>query len=91
MAELTLTEAEKKSETYLEWSDEALGKAAKAVALILADRSGKDSLKVTGAAVFLIAEMLKANSVEMQIDLEGAHRGDDQIGNYKIVITRMDE
>lgn len=88
MAELILTEHEKQTLTYLEWDDAALGKAVKVIATIFEDNDGRTSLKATGAAIFLICEAIRNNSMEMNVDLEGAVSGDEQLGDWNIKLTR---
>lgn len=90
MSKLVLTEEERKSATFLEWDDEALGKAVKAIALICNDDYGKDALKVTGAAVFLVAEAVRNKANLMTLDVKGASEGEQQFGDWKIVVERTD-
>ena len=86
MAELIITDEERESLTYLEWSDEALGRACKQVATILGDTHGKHAIPATAAAVFLIDEMTNAGSEQMDIDLTEAYKGDKSLGNYTVTI-----
>lgn len=86
MAELILTEKEKRSETFLEWDEVSLGRAVKAVAEICSDEHGKHALKATGAAVFLVAEAIRSGATELNVNLEGATDGNRDLGNWKITI-----
>lgn len=70
MAELIMTDEEKKSESFLTWSDESLGKAVKAAAFALADDTGRQSVMWTTAACLLIKKMLEADSTTLVITLE---------------------
>ncbi len=86
MAELILTEEEKRSATFLEWDDVSLGRAVKAVAEICNDDHGKHALKATGAAVFLVSEAVRSGATELIVNLEGATDGSCDLGNWKITI-----
>lgn len=89
MAELNMTEEERRT-PFIEWDNESLGKAVKRMALIFAeDRQGERSLTVTGAAVFLISEAVRNNSIEMIIELENAQEGEKNLGNWKIKFERL--
>jgi len=89
MAELILTEEEKRQLTYLEWDDAALGKACKKIAIILSDENGKRSIKHMGAAVFLISEAVRANSYTTTIEIDGA-TNPEPLGDWKITLQRID-
>jgi hypothetical protein len=89
MAELILTDEEKRSPTFLEWDDVSLGRAVKAVAAICDDDHGKHALKATGAGVFLISEAVRSGASELAINLEGATDGERDLGNWKITIESV--
>ncbi len=88
MAELLLTKEEQDSATFLEWSDETLGRAVKKIALILNDDNGKKALKYTGAAAFLIAVSMDCNSSETIIELEDVTLP-KPVGNWKITLEQL--
>lgn len=90
MAELILTDHEKKTATFLEWNDEALGRAVKAVASILNDKHGKAAAKATGAAVFLISEGLAAGADEITVRVEGATDGKQDFGDWTVRLTKQE-
>lgn len=88
MAELILTEEEKRTKIFLKWDDATLGKAVKLMADIIHDNYGKESLFITGAAVTLIAEAVKNNANTMEIDLTEATDGEINLGNWKITLAK---
>lgn len=89
MAELVITDEERKAATYLDWSDEAIGKACKKVALILQDNSGEKAMRYTGAAVFIIAAAIEAGSEETTIELENA-TNPEPLGSWKITLEKVE-
>jgi len=86
---LILTDEEKHSLTFLEWDEISLGKAVKQIAYICNDQHGKDALKATGAAVFLISEAIRSGATEFIVDLKGATDGKRDLGNWKITIEKQ--
>lgn len=89
MAELIITEEEKHSKIFLDWDDSSLGKATKKIACILGDKDGKHGINYTAACVFLISESIKANSYNTVINLEGCFDGEEQLGDWKITLGRL--
>lgn len=90
MAELILNDEERRSPTFLEWDDVSLGRAVKAVAAICNDDHGKNALKATGAAVFLISEAIRSGATELHVNLEGATDGRSDLGNWKVTIEAVE-
>ena len=90
MAELVITDAERKAATYLEWSDEAIGRACKKIAEILRDDSGELAIKATAAAVFLIAVADAVKSEQTVLTCNGASQGEKQFGNWRITVEKID-
>lgn len=88
MAELVLTDEEKKTATYLEWDDAALGRACKKIALLFNDDNGKRAMKHTGAAVFLISEAVASNATTTTIELEGA-TDPEPLGDWRVTLERI--
>lgn len=89
MAELIITEEERRTLTFLEWDDAALGKAVKKIAIMIADKDGgRDTLPVTAAGVFLISRAVALNTDGLTLVIEGA-TNPEPLGDWKIVITRM--
>ncbi len=84
MAELILTENEKKASTYLEWSDEAIGKTVKCLALKIQDMHG-DRAAMLSAAAFLLASIAEEmNSDNLEYDLESM-----TVGKWKVAVRRI--
>lgn len=88
MAELIMTE-EERTTAFLKWDNAALGKAVKCVADIFNDDKGDNSLKATGAAIFLIQEALRAHTTELTVNLTEAYDGEANLGNWKITIEKV--
>ncbi|MCY4044628.1 MAG: hypothetical protein OXE99_06080 [Cellvibrionales bacterium] len=91
MAELILTEKEKSDLTYLNWSDEALGKLVKKTALMISDEYGQDAAHITTSAHLLISLAEKCNSTETTLTFEGVSHAGEPKGNWKIVVFRTDD
>ncbi|MCW7556451.1 hypothetical protein NX722_28600 [Endozoicomonas gorgoniicola] len=90
MAELVLTEKEKADPTYLDWSDEALGKLVKRTAIKMQDEFGQDAAHITCGAHLLISLAEKSNSAETTLTFKGVSHAGEPKGDWKIVITRTD-
>ena len=91
MAELILTEKEKADKTYLEWSDEALGKLVKMVGLLVKDEYGKESAWMTMAAHLLVDLSRKTNSTDTTVTVNGCSKDGEPIGDWAINIKRLDD
>ena len=90
MAELIMTDEEKKSESFLTWSDESLGKAVKAAAFALADDTGRQSVMWTTAACLLIKKMLEADSTTLVITLEHVTLP-EAVGDWRVMIQKIEQ
>jgi len=90
MAKLTLTEEEKEAPTYLDWSDEALGKAVRMSALKLGDEYGSDSLALMSFAQVLASLADRANADVYTQKLGGVTHKDKPIGDWMIRIVRRE-
>lgn len=92
MAELTLTEEERRSPTFLEWDNESLGLAVRKIAVMLNDGHGGRSIKATAAAVFLIEESISMGSEcpddLMTVSIDGATSGGKSLGGWDVVVCR---
>lgn len=88
MAELILTEEEKKAKTYLEWDDEALGRMVKKAAKLISDYRGEDSITMVSAATLLVSSAHKVNSSDSTWTLEGVTVPED-IGDWEITVRRL--
>jgi hypothetical protein len=91
MAELILTKAEKEAPTYLDWSDQALGKLVRKTALMLEDEYGQDATYTTTVAHILIGFGLKANSTETTITLEGVTEAGKNKGDWQVTVKQIKE
>ena len=89
MAKLILTETEKKAANYLEWSDDALGKAVKKLALGIADHKGGDAAAYTACATMLACMAADKNASTATMELLGVTDGEKNVGDWKIVISRI--
>lgn len=89
MAELILTQEEKDTSTYLEWSNEALGKAVKKLALDLS--IGDDALTAQSMLLLLINVLNSYGATKAKLKLEGVTYKDSSIGNWKCTIEKITE
>jgi len=88
MAELILTEGEKKAASYLEWSDEALGKAVKKLAVNMRDKMGDESAYSISCATFLCCQVAEKGHSKGVFALEGVSDNEAQHGNWTITIEK---
>jgi len=88
LARLILTALEKKSASYLDWNDAALGKAVKKLALEIRNYKGDDAITFTACATMLACATAQRNVVKSIIELEGVTEGLEDYGNWTIVISR---
>jgi len=89
MAELILTQEEKDTSTYLEWSDEALGKAVKKLALDLS--IGDDALSIQSMLILMVGVLNKYGADNAVLKLEDVTYKDSSIGNWKCTIEKITE
>lgn len=90
MAELILTDEERATATYLEWSDEALGKAVKKMALYIQDTRGSDSIANMAAALLLIDTALKKGKAGYFLELKGVTDGGTPIGDWRVTAELLE-
>lgn len=90
MAEIVLSEAEKQSPTYLAWSDEAIGKAARVLALKIGDEYGQEAIYTTIFAAGLAGQASRSNCEELTLEVFGLTEKDRCLGDWKITIERLD-
>lgn len=90
MAKLILTEQEKAAKTYLDWSDEALGKALRSLALELGDDCGENTLKLQGAAFFLIGRARQIGATRLKLSLENVTHEGERKGDWQVLVRRTD-
>lgn len=89
MAELILTQEEKDTSTYLEWSDEALGKAVKKLALDLS--IGDDALSMQSMLILMVGVLNKYGADEAVFKLENITYKDTPVGSWKCTIEKISE
>jgi len=89
MAKLELTEEERKTLTFLEWDSQSIGEGVKKLALNFQDKHGGSTMNLTSAAIAIIYECVKAGSDCTTIDLQGAFRGDCQLGDWKVTLEKV--
>jgi hypothetical protein len=90
MAELILTEQEKKDASYLDWGDEALGKLVKMIAALINDEYGKDAAWHAMAAHLLVDLSRKTNSTDTTLTVRGCTKDGEEIGDWAVNIKRLD-
>ena len=86
MAELILTQEEKDAATYLEWSDETLGKAVKKLALGINDHMGDRAAGAMACATNLACTAYDSNAETLQMKLAGVTERDEARGDWLITI-----
>ena len=84
MAELILTDKEKKDASYLDWGNEALGKLVKQLGVLLKDKYGQDSAWMTMAAHLLVDLSRRTNSTDTTLSVKGCTKNDESIGDWVI-------
>jgi hypothetical protein len=67
--EVILTDEEQNSASYLDWSDEALGRAVRACAFVLADKKGQNAINATTCGCLLVKMCVDAGSEDSTIQL----------------------
>lgn len=92
MAEFIPTEAEKAAASYLDWSDEALGKFTKRVALKLEemrdDAEGLRKVATASCAMTLVSSAWEANAGRLELSLEGHTIGEQETGDWIITVEK---
>lgn len=91
MAELIISDEEREAKTYLEWSDETLGKLVKKLAHnILKDKDGHDSAMFTSALTYVVCDIARQGHSGVEVTLKGVTDGDKECGIWQINIDRLD-
>ncbi len=88
MAELILTDAEKRASSYLGWDDADLGRAVKKVALLMGEMRGNDSLTCTAGAVLLACEAARHGGV-LTLHLDSIADGYGRVADWQLVVSRL--
>lgn len=89
MAELILTEVEKRAAGYLEWDDAALGRAVKKLAMTMGEIAGRDAATSTSCAVVLACHAAKRPGGTLTIELDSITDGYGRVSDWRIVISRF--
>jgi len=91
MAELILTEQEKKGASYLDWSNDSLGKLVKMIGVLMNDEHGKESAWISMAAHLLVDLSRRTNSTDTTVTVSGCTKDDKPIGDWTINIKKINE
>lgn len=86
MAELILTENEKQAASYLDWSDEDLGKLVRSIAVNL--KTERESIQAASLAILLAGFVAESGSNRAVFSLtKVAHKG-KALGNWIITVEK---
>jgi hypothetical protein len=91
MAELILTDEEQQLDTYLDLSDDALGKLTRATAIDLSDANGWRSIGMTAAGRILIVLAHEMNAARIAFSMEGVTIKGEDLGNWTVEIKKVEE
>jgi len=90
MAELVLTKEEEEAPSYLDWSDETLAKAVRALAANLKDDVlGKAALGAVALVNVLVKLCHDTNTATTTIRQEGVTHKDEQLGDWVVTVQRI--
>jgi hypothetical protein len=89
MAELILTDAEKKSANHLDWDDAALGKAVKKLALSIRDIWGDQALICTSCATLLACQAAGTAEEALTIELDAVIDRYDRIMDWRVTVSKV--
>lgn len=91
MAELILTDEEKAQKSYLEWSDEAVGRAVKNTMCVIDDYESENKIiEYSSAALLLVSRATDINADECNIKISGVTCRGREIGDWEITAIRVD-
>lgn len=90
MAELSTTEEEESSNSYLNWDDEGLGKLVKKKALELEDYLGDDTIDREAALIVLLSEVAEKDTDIGVMEVKGVRADGKSIGDWRITFERVD-
>lgn len=90
MAELNVTEDERKASSYLEWDEGSLGRLVKRIATMIEERNnGKRAVAISAAATLLCCETAEINTASIQMQFPDlATRQGRPIGSFVITVER---
>lgn len=90
MAELILTETEKKTKSWLDLDDESLGKLVKAMLFKIKDTCEQEKKIFTlSAAIALCVIAHETNADNMKLTIENITSKGKGIGDWKVTIKRI--
>jgi hypothetical protein len=84
----TLTQKEKDAETFLEWSDETLGRCVRHTAGLIKDSKGQNGLYIVAALNVLAEAMRQSNAETATFQTKGDRSGEDFELVVKCKLTR---
>jgi hypothetical protein len=96
MAEIILTEQEKAALSWLDLSDDALGKLCRKACLILMEKTAdnpddRKTVWASSAGMFLCGLVDDANADTGTFLFEGLTNGEKERGNWKVTIEKLEE
>ena len=92
MAELILTEKEKKAATWCELEDESIGKVIKVMMSTIKQASDEqEKFYFLSAAMILCAAAAKTNADKAVFTVEGLKNKDNDFGNWQVTIKRIQQ
>ena len=69
----SLTQEERDAETYLEWSNETLGRAVREMSRQIVDMNGRYGLVGTAGFIAVQKAMIDANAASLEVTIKGVH------------------
>jgi len=92
MAELTLTDEERESASYLDWDDESLGKLLRrGLAMCRSVQEERNAVLGHSAALYLIAHCVEAGAAYGKWDEQGVTQSGKPIGSWLVTVMRHEE
>lgn len=86
----TITQQERDAPTYLDWSNETLGRLVRHMAGRLAKKEikGWESVKTMASAYTLINAAIEVNAGEFKQTIEGFSIAEKEYGDWEIIVRR---
>jgi hypothetical protein len=69
----SLTQEEKDAETFIEWSNETLGRAVREMSRQLVDMNGRYGLMGTAGFIAIQKAMVDRNAAQLEVTIKGVH------------------
>jgi hypothetical protein len=89
MANLILTESEKRCGSYMEWDDASLGRLVKYAATIINDESGDRATRLTAAALTMIDAAAEVGSERTDFEITGVS-SPEPMGDWVVSVHRKE-